>query len=241
MAALMSDIIIAGVGGQGTVLASKLLAQAALSQGRMVRTAETIGMAQRGGSVLGHVRIASPSAPLAGSSSAAQSPTSPSSPSTARPPSAMGRAADTPFSPLVSQGAADLLIGFEPGETVRALGYLRHGGTVVTAMQALEPVTATLTNLSYSGKAELAYLRGCKTNGRIGILVTIDGAALCASLNSTRVLNVVLLGAALATKSLDIPPSAVAQAIETLVRPQLVELNREALARGMNHMEESRI
>lgn len=45
----MIDILLAGVGGQGTVLAAKVLAQAAQSKGWQVRTAETIGMAQRGG------------------------------------------------------------------------------------------------------------------------------------------------------------------------------------------------
>ena len=50
------NCILAGVGGQGTVLASKLIAQAGLSSGQMVRTAETIGMAQRGGSVSTQVR-----------------------------------------------------------------------------------------------------------------------------------------------------------------------------------------
>ena len=53
----MTDIILAGVGGQGTVLASKLLARAAMNNGLFVRTAETIGMAQRGGCVVTHVRI----------------------------------------------------------------------------------------------------------------------------------------------------------------------------------------
>jgi len=51
------NILISGVGGQGTVLASKLIAAAALRQGFDVRTTETIGMAQRGGSVTSHVRI----------------------------------------------------------------------------------------------------------------------------------------------------------------------------------------
>lgn len=51
------DILIAGVGGQGTVLASRVLGQAALNAGLTVRTAETIGMAQREGSVQSHVRI----------------------------------------------------------------------------------------------------------------------------------------------------------------------------------------
>jgi len=49
--------MIAGVGGQGTVLASKLISAAAMKRGFDVRTTETIGMAQRGGSVFGHCRI----------------------------------------------------------------------------------------------------------------------------------------------------------------------------------------
>lgn len=53
----MINCIIAGVGGQGIVLASKLIAHSALSKGKVVRTAETIGMAQRGGCVTSHVRI----------------------------------------------------------------------------------------------------------------------------------------------------------------------------------------
>lgn len=51
------NILVTGVGGQGTILASKLLAAEAMSRGQMVRTNETIGMAQRGGSVTSHVRI----------------------------------------------------------------------------------------------------------------------------------------------------------------------------------------
>ena len=53
----MIDILLAGVGGQGTVLAAKVLAQAAQNKGWQVRTAETIGMAQRGGNVTSHVRM----------------------------------------------------------------------------------------------------------------------------------------------------------------------------------------
>lgn len=56
----MINVLLAGVGGQGTVLAAKVLAKAAhQSKGWQVRTAETIGMAQRGGSVTSHVRMGS--------------------------------------------------------------------------------------------------------------------------------------------------------------------------------------
>lgn len=51
------DILLCGVGGQGTVLASKLIAAAAMTKGNTVHSAETIGMAQRGGSVTSHIRI----------------------------------------------------------------------------------------------------------------------------------------------------------------------------------------
>lgn len=54
---MVFNCLIAGRGGQGTVLASKLLAAAAMKRGYEVRTTETIGMAQRGGSVVSHVRI----------------------------------------------------------------------------------------------------------------------------------------------------------------------------------------
>lgn len=54
---MTDDIILCGVGGQGTILASKLLADAAMARTLPVKTAETIGMAQRGGSVFSHVRI----------------------------------------------------------------------------------------------------------------------------------------------------------------------------------------
>lgn len=53
----MKSCLLCGVGGQGTVLASRILAAAAIEKGFFARTAETIGMAQRGGCVVSHVRI----------------------------------------------------------------------------------------------------------------------------------------------------------------------------------------
>ena len=61
---MKKDILICGVGGQGTVLASKIIAASAMDEGSTVHSAETIGMAQRGGSVTSHVRIGEAYAPL---------------------------------------------------------------------------------------------------------------------------------------------------------------------------------
>jgi indolepyruvate ferredoxin oxidoreductase beta subunit len=51
------NLIVTGVGGQGSVLASHIVAEAAVSEGLRVRVGETFGAAQRGGKVNSHVRI----------------------------------------------------------------------------------------------------------------------------------------------------------------------------------------
>ncbi|MBI5445113.1 MAG: indolepyruvate oxidoreductase subunit beta [Deltaproteobacteria bacterium] len=51
------NILLSGVGGQGVILASKILSQAALLQGLDIKQSEVHGMSQRGGSVVSHVRI----------------------------------------------------------------------------------------------------------------------------------------------------------------------------------------
>ena len=51
------DLLITGVGGQGVVLASDIIGEAALAAGYDVKKTDTLGMAQRGGSVVSHVRI----------------------------------------------------------------------------------------------------------------------------------------------------------------------------------------
>lgn len=152
----MTDILLAGVGGQGTVLASKILAKCAIARGETAHTAETIGMAQRGGSVVSHVRIG-----------------------------------DGEPAPLIAPGCADVIIGFEPGEAVRALPYLKKGGCVVTASSAVQPVTASLSDSVYDGEAMTEYLR------KLGVrLIVVDNDYIIRSCGSPKCLNIALLGAA---------------------------------------------
>ncbi len=53
----MMNVVIAGVGGQGTLLASRVLGKYATLQGKDCKLSEIHGMSQRGGSVVTHVRI----------------------------------------------------------------------------------------------------------------------------------------------------------------------------------------
>ncbi len=188
-----TNIMIAGVGGQGTVLAAKLVARAAMDAGLAVRSSETIGMAQRGGSVVSHVRVS-----------------------------------DGPIdSPLMARGTADVLLGLEPGEAVRCLPYLRPGATVIANAHPVPPVSAALKRASYSGEAMLEYL------GRTGArLVVVDGDAVCTEVGSPRVLNVALLGAALATGALGFTTAQLEAAIRESVRKKFVDMNIQALHAG---------
>ncbi len=58
------QIIISGVGGQGVLFVTRLLAEAAINKGLPVFTSETHGMAQRGGTVLSHFKVGDFSSPL---------------------------------------------------------------------------------------------------------------------------------------------------------------------------------
>lgn len=54
---MLLNLIITGVGGQGNVLASRILGRAAVDEGYRVTIGETFGLSQRGGPVMSHVRI----------------------------------------------------------------------------------------------------------------------------------------------------------------------------------------
>lgn len=188
------NCILTGVGGQGTVLASKLIASTALENGLMVRTAETIGMAQRGGCVVSHVRTG-----------------------------------EKLYSPLISYGQADIIIGFEPAEAVRCLPYLKKDGTVVVSSRGMQPVTAALMNHAYDGSDMMEYLHANVKN-----LIVIDGEKICEELGSVKVLNTVLLGAALTTNTLNITKEQIEHSIQNILAKKYIYMNLKALETGYN-------
>ncbi len=58
------QIVISGVGGQGVLFITRLLAEAAMTKGLSVLTSETHGMAQRGGTVISHLKVGDFTGPL---------------------------------------------------------------------------------------------------------------------------------------------------------------------------------
>lgn len=187
------NYLLCGVGGQGTVLAAKVLAAAAIAKGEDVKTTETIGMAQRGGSVTSYVRTGYDI-----------------------------------HSPIIPKGTADVIIGFEPGEVVKNLDYLKKGGTVVVSTKSVMPVTAALTGSNYNGDDMVEYLKN-----KVDNVIIIDGEALCAECGSDRVLNVILLGAAIKSGAVGITYEETKDALLGRLPKKLHELNIKALELGM--------
>ncbi|WP_298464545.1 indolepyruvate oxidoreductase subunit beta [uncultured Mitsuokella sp.] len=188
---MRKNILLTGVGGQGTVLASKLIAAAAMKKGLPVMSAETIGMAQKGGSVFSHLRIG-----------------------------------EGVMSPMIRRGTADLLLAFEPAEAVRMLPYLKDGGTVVVNSHPVMPVTAALKGTDYTGREMIEYLQKVVPD-----LLVIDGWQAVQELGNPKVLNVVMLGAALKSGALDfLTEEELLGAIRDKVKPRFVALNERALA-----------
>ena len=61
---IQQQIVISGVGGQGVLFVTRLMAEAAIRKGLPVLTSETHGMAQRGGTVISHLKVGAYSSPL---------------------------------------------------------------------------------------------------------------------------------------------------------------------------------
>ena len=186
---MRKDIIFCGVGGQGTVLASRLISAAAMAADLPVMSAETIGMAQRGGSVFSHLRIG-----------------------------------EGVCSPMIARGEADLILGFEPGEAVRMLPFLKPDGQVVVSARPVMPVTAALSGTEYNAGAMLDFLRS-----RVKNLVVVDTEQAMADLGSTRVMNLILLGAALRSGALGFTDRQIREAVIARIPPKFHELNLRAL------------
>lgn len=193
---MITNILLCGVGGQGTVLAAKLLADAAIARGYEVKTTETIGMAQRGGSVVSHVRISDNKDEII-------------------------------HSPLLPLHSADMIIGFEPAEVVRNLGYLKDDGAAVLCPKPVKPVTASLAGSSYEGPEMIAYIRE-----HVKKTAVVDTDRIVEECGTAKVVNIALLGAVAAMGRIDIGISEIRDAMKKRLNEKTLDINEKALEAG---------
>lgn len=195
----MRNVLLTGVGGQGTVLAAKVLAQAAQAKGWQVRTAETIGMAQRGGSVVSHVRMGDNGeeviAPLVAKGTADMI---------------------IAFEPAE---AARVLPYLAPdGVMVSATTSIQP----ITAALSTEPYLAETTIASLDER-----LNECVAAPDRFVLV--DDEAVLSQVGNRKALNTVLLAFALKTGHLPLSLDDLRDAVRACVKPRFVELNLAAI------------
>ena len=151
------DVVITGVGGQGNIFASLVISQYAMNRKLNVLGAETIGAAQRGGSVVSHIRISG----------------------------------GTIYSPLISRGQADLLVGMEYVEMMRHIRLLNPQGTYLLNAMKIPTVLNNMGLDEYPASEEiLQAARKYCLHGHV-----IEASALAKKLGNIQMTNVVMLGA----------------------------------------------
>lgn len=185
-------LIIVAVGGQGNLLASKVLGEAALLSDVPVKMSEIHGMAQRGGVVESAV--------------------------------VFGDAQST----IISDGEADVLVGFEPSETLRALNKCNADTVVITNTAPLPPFTVGLGIGVYPEMDELKTLIKAKSSR----FISFDGIELAKEAGNVMSLNIVLLGALIQTDILHLTADSVKKAIETTTKKAFIETNLKAFELG---------
>lgn len=186
------NIIIAGVGGQGVLLTSKVIAETALTLNYDVKQSEVHGMAQRGGSVVSFVRFG-----------------------------------QKVYSPIVSEGECDLLIGFEPLETARYIHLLKDSGTVLFNNYKISSITVSIGMEKYTENIEEIIKQYARN------YYAFDGTKLAVEAGDKRALNIVLLGAAM--RFLPFEKNVVLETIKQNVKKNLLDTNLKAFEKGLSY------
>ena len=192
-------IYFTGVGGQGTLTATNLLACTALHAGLTVVAGEVHGMAQRGGVVESMLLLGGWRAPK------------------------------------LDFGEADILLGFEPLETLRGLPYLRPGGLVFSSSDCLPPLSVSLGQADYP---DMARIREDvqRVAGQCHFLPCREMGLRAGSAQSG---NTVMLAAVCASGVLPFGVDSLEAAIHKFLPPRLHTVNLKAVELGRKFVEAS--
>jgi indolepyruvate ferredoxin oxidoreductase beta subunit len=184
-----------GVGGQGNLLASRLLGESALSLGIPAVVSEIHGMAQRGGIV--------ESAVLMGDTT----------------------------SPIVSNGEADVLIGFEPMETLRALNKCNTHTLIITNTHPLPPFTVSVGQGISPPIDEILRL----IKAKVRKVIALNAYGLAAEAGNPLSLNMVMLGALIGSGAVPIKPDDMYKTLSASTKKAFLESNLKAFDLGVEN------
>jgi indolepyruvate ferredoxin oxidoreductase beta subunit len=185
----VTNILLVGVGGQGILVASEIISEALMLAGYDVKKSEVHGMAQRGGSVVSHVRYG-----------------------------------EKVYSPIIADGEADILLGFELLETYRYLPLMKpEGRAVVNKLKINPPIVAT-GQQSYPAELPEKIRNICLDS------IMIDGLALAKQAGNAKTANTVLIGALSALSGIE--EKYWLTALERMVPAKTLEINKAAFELG---------
>ena len=187
------NVILAGVGGQGILLASQVLGVTAVKEGFNVRVSEIHGMAQRGGAVISHVRI--------------------------------GKKV---YAPTVLEGKANVILGFEPLETLRNIKYASEKTLALISKEIIVPTGFSTQPVEYPNFEKIIE----KIQQFTEKIIIIDALNLAKKAGNAITRNMVMLGALAATGMLPLKTETLKETIRELVRPAYVEMNLKAFELG---------
>ena len=179
-----SNIYLTGVGGQGIGLLTKILTRACIIAGYRVRGCDTHGLAQRGGTVVSHLRIG-----------------------------------DELFTPRVPVGQADVVIGLERLEALRAATtMLKETGYVAYYDTVYQPIAVRMGEAKYPVGEELALVVKNRS-GRLERVFLDD-------LSDPRMQNVALLGRIASTGAIEgVTKEVLSQALTETLPAKILEAN----------------
>jgi len=187
-------LVLVGVGGQGNILASRLVGEACVAAGIPAVVSEIHGMAQRGGIVETDVVIGDAT------------------------------------SPIVSEGEADVLIGFEPSETLRSLNKCNENTVVITNVKPLPPFTVAIGQGIYPDIDEALAL----IKARVRSLISLNGDELAEKAGNLLSLNMVMLGALIGSGVIPLEEGALKETIARSTKQAFLESNLKAFDLGLS-------
>ncbi|MDA3786883.1 MAG: indolepyruvate oxidoreductase subunit beta [Desulfobacula sp.] len=188
----LTKIMIVAVGGQGNILAARVIGEAAIAAGVPVRMSEFHGMAQRGGVVESMILLGK------GNTS------------------------------CISDGEADVLLGFEPCETIRAMPKCNADSVVITNTRPVPPFTVGLGIDQYPDVGTSME----KIQGRVQKLVQFNATELSMEAGSKLSLNMVMLGALVHTLKKPLTPDLFRRMIREKTKAAFVSTNLKAFDLG---------
>lgn len=191
------NVVLAGVGGQGTLLAAEILGSATVEDGLNVRVSEIHGMAQRGGAVTSNVRIG-----------------------------------EKVLSPTVMEGQANVLLGFEPLETLRNLRYASEKTIVIMSDERIPPTELAAKGAAYPSMKEIT----AKIRCFVKKVVVVETERLASEAGNALTSNVVLVGALAATESMPVKAESLMKSVKALVPARHVDVNVKAFKLGYEYM-----